>query len=194
MILPMGHWVLESACAQLALWASRPETAHFTMAVNVSATQLSQAGFIDEVSAILNATGANPRQLKLELTESVLLSNLESIIEKMIALKAMGVGFSLDDFGTGYSSLLYLKRLPLDQLKIDRSFVRDILTDHNDAVIAKTIVALAQSLGLNVIAEGVETEAQRDFLASSGCPAYQGYFFSRPLPIDEFEKLVQRAA
>jgi EAL domain-containing protein (putative c-di-GMP-specific phosphodiesterase class I) len=143
------------------------------------------------VLEVLKTTGANPSRLKLELTESLLVANVDEVIEKMFALKAKGVGFSLDDFGTGYSSLSYLKRLPLDQLKIDMSFVRDVLSDPNDAAIAKTIVALAQSLGLGVIAEGVETEAQRDFLASSGCHAYQGYFFSRPLPLGKFEEFVQ---
>jgi len=130
--------------------------------------------------------------LKLELTESLLVENVQDIIEKMFALKAKGVGFSLDDFGTGYSSLSYLKRMPLDHLKIDQSFVRDVLSDPNDAAIARTIVALAQNLGLGVIAEGVETEAQQEFLASAGCHAYQGYFFSRPLPIDDFEEFAQR--
>jgi len=131
--------------------------------------------------------------LKLELTESLLITNVEAVIEKMFALKAKGVGFSLDDFGTGYSSLSYLKRLPLDQLKIDQSFVRDILSDPNDASIAQTIIALARGLGIGVIAEGVETEAQRDFLAESGCYAYQGYFFSHPLPVGEFELFAQPA-
>jgi predicted signal transduction protein with EAL and GGDEF domain len=188
LILPLGHWVLETACTQLALWAARPDMAHLTLAVNVSAHQFRLPDFVDQVLAVLNNTGANPYRLKLELTESLLVDNVQDIIDKMVALKTRGVGFSLDDFGTGYSSLSYLKRLPLDQLKIDQSFVRDVLTDPNDAAIAKTVVALAQSLGLGVIAEGVETEAQRDFLASSNCHAYQGYFFSRPLPIAEFEE------
>ena len=192
LILPLGHWVLETACAQLALWAIRPEMAHLTLAVNVSAQQFRQTDFVDQVLAVLGSTGANPQRLKLELTESLLVHDVQEIIEKMVALKAKGVGFSLDDFGTGYSSLSYLKRLPLDQLKIDQSFVRDILTDSNDAAIAKTVVALAQSLGLGVIAEGVETEAQRDFLAASGCHAYQGYFFSRPLPLEGFEQFARQ--
>ena len=191
LILPLGQWVLETACAQLAAWAQRPELARFTVAVNVSALQLRQRDFVDQVLAVLQRTGADPHRLKLELTESLLVSNIEDVIEKMFALKAKGVGFSLDDFGTGYSSLSYLKRLPLDQLKIDQSFVRDIHVDPNDAAIARTIVALADSLGLGVIAEGVETKAQRDFLSSSGCHAHQGYFFSRPLPIDEFEQFAQ---
>ncbi|MDP2029243.1 MAG: EAL domain-containing protein [Thiobacillus sp.] len=192
LILPLGHWVLETACTQLAVWATRPGMAHLTIAVNVSAHQFNQNDFVDQVLTVLNNTGANPQRLKLELTESLLVGNVQNIIEKMFALKAKGVGFSLDDFGTGYSSLSYLRRLPLDQLKIDQSFVRDVLIDPNDAAIAKTIVALAQSLGLGVIAEGVETEAQRDFLASSGCYAYQGYFFSRPLPLESFEEFARQ--
>ena len=192
LILPLGRWVLETACTQLAVWATRPEMAHLTVAVNVSAPQFNQDDFVDQVLAVLKHTGANPERLKLELTESLLVGNVQNIIEKMFALKAKGVGFSLDDFGTGYSSLAYLKRLPLDQLKIDQSFVRDVLIDPNDATIAKTIVALAQSLGLGVIAEGVETEAQRDFLASSGCHAYQGYLFSRPLSLEDFEVFSRR--
>ena len=141
---------------------------------------------------MLDRTGADPQKLKLELTESLLLDDVEDIIAKMMALKAKGVGFSLDDFGTGYSSLSYLKRLPLDQLKIDQSFVRDILTDSNDAAIARTIVALAHSMGLGVIAEGVETEEQRDFLARQSCHAFQGYLFGRPLPVEQFEPTFSR--
>jgi diguanylate cyclase (GGDEF)-like protein len=194
LILPLGHWVLETSCTQLARWAAQPEMAHFTLAVNVSALQFRQSDFVDQVLAVLGSTGANPLRLKLELTESMLADNVEDIIEKMFALKAKGVGFSLDDFGTGYSSLAYLKRLPLDQLKIDQSFVRDVMVDANDAAIAKTVIALAQNLGLGVIAEGVENEAQRDFLASSGCHAYQGYFFSRPLPVAGFEEFAQRVS
>ena len=187
LILPLGQWVLETACMQLAAWGARPEMAHLTVAVNVSARQFRQPDFVDQVLAALENTGADPQRLKLELTESLLVENIQEVIEKMSALKAKGVGFSLDDFGTGYSSLTYLKRLPLDQLKIDKSFVCDVLTDPNDAAIARTVVALAQSLGLGVIAEGVETETQRNFLANSGCHAYQGYFFSRPLPLEAFE-------
>ena len=192
LILPVGQWVLDVACKHLADWAIQPEMSHLTLAVNISARQLNHADFVDQVLMALDHYGANPQRLKLELTESLLVNNVEDIIGKMTALKAKGVGFSLDDFGTGYSSLSYLKRLPLDQLKIDQSFVRDILTDPNDAAIAKMIVVLAESLGLTVIAEGVETEAQRDSLSQNGCHAYQGYFFSRPLPLDEFESFVKR--
>jgi diguanylate cyclase (GGDEF)-like protein/PAS domain S-box-containing protein len=193
LILPLGQWVLNTACTQLAVWASQAEMAHLSIAVNVSAHQFHQPDFVDQVLVCINNTGANPQRLKLELTESVLVSNIEEVIKKMVALKSKGVSFSLDDFGTGYSSLAYLKLLPLDQLKIDQSFVRDVLSDPNDAAIAKTIIALAQSLSLGVIAEGVETAAQRNFLAMAGCHAYQGYFFSRPVPIEAFEALARRA-
>ena len=191
LILPLGHWVLETACAQLTAWAVRPEMAHLTVAVNVSARQFHHADFVDQVLAVLDKTGANPQRLKLELTESLMVDDVEDVIAKMTALKAKGVSFSLDDFGTGYSSLSYLKRLPLDQLKIDQGFVRDILTDTNDSSIAKMVIALAASMGLAVTAEGVESEAQKDFLASHGCHAYQGYLFSRPLPLGAFEAFVK---
>jgi EAL domain-containing protein (putative c-di-GMP-specific phosphodiesterase class I) len=164
--------------------------ADLAIAVNVSIQQFREPDFVGKVLAIIRRTGARPDRLKLELTESVLVDNVQDIIQKMGALKAKGVVFSLDDFGIGYSSLSYLKQLPLDQLKIDRSFVRDVLVDPNDAVIAKTIVALARSLGLGVIAEGVETGEQRDFLAAAGCYAYQGYYFCRPVPVEDFEALL----
>ena len=192
LILLIGQWVLEAACEQLALWATRPELAHLTLSVNVSARQIHQNEFVEQVLAVLSRTGANPKRLKLELTESVLVQDIEGVIAKMSNLKIKGVSFSLDDFGTGYSSISYLKRLPLDQLKIDQGFVRNILTDSNDAAIAKMVVALANSLGLSVIAEGVEMEAQRDFLAGLGCHNYQGYLFSRPLPVHDFEALAAR--
>ena len=189
LILPIGQWVLQEACSQLARWATQPGMNHLSIAVNVSARQFRQADFVDQVLGAMTQTGANPRNLKLELTESLLVQDVAQVIEKMSALKRHGVAFSLDDFGTGYSSLSYLKQLPLDQLKIDASFVRDILVDPNDASIAKTIVALAHSLDLGVIAEGVETEAQRAFLATSGCHDCQGYLFSKPIPPAEFEQL-----
>ena len=188
LIQPLGQWVLETACVQLAAWADHPRLRHARLSVNISARQFRQPDFVEQVLATLGQVGANPLRLKLEITESLFLDDVESAIAKMTALKAKGIGFSLDDFGTGYSSLSYLKRLPLDELKIDQSFVRDVLTDPNDAAIARTIVALTQSLGLSVIAEGVETEAQRDFLRRAGCFAYQGYLFGRPLPIRQFEQ------
>ncbi len=181
MILPLGQWVLQTACLQLAQWSAHAPTRTWVMAVNVSASQFAQSSFVANVAAALAESGADPHLLKLELTESMLVDDMNGVIAKMNQIKAMGVGFSLDDFGTGYSSLSYLKRLPLDQLKIDQSFVRDILTDASDAVIARTIVALGRSLGLKVIAEGVETAAQRDFLIDMGCEAFQGYHFGHPV-------------
>ncbi len=192
LILPLGNWVLETACRQLALWASKPETADLSVAVNVSAHQFKQADFVAQVLAALERTGARAQRLKIELTESMLVTHVEGIIATMNALKAIGVGFSLDDFGTGYSSLSHLKRLPLDQLKIDQSFVRNILLDADDAAIAEMIIGLASSMGLTVIAEGVESQEQRDFLAHLGCHTYQGYWFSRPVPTMEFEALAVR--
>ncbi|GAB3546865.1 EAL domain-containing protein [Noviherbaspirillum agri] len=186
LIMRLGQWVLETACTQLAAWTERPPVSEFSIAVNVSAREFRHPEFVERALAIIKRTGADPGRLKLELTETVLVENLEDTIAKMSTLKAHGVSFSLDDFGTGYSSLAYLKRLPLDQLKIDQSFVRDVLTDANDAAIARTIVALGQTLGLKVIAEGVETEDQRDYLAEFGCHAYQGNLFSRPLPAEQF--------
>ncbi len=186
LILPLGQWVLRTACMQLLDWADDPASAKLTIAVNVSARQFRQIDIVEQVLGILQETGANPQLLKLELTESLLVDDVEDTITKMEQLKAAGLCFSLDDFGTGYSSLTYLKRLPLDQLKIDQSFVRDVLTDPNDAAIARTIVALSQSMGLSVIAEGVENAEQRDYLASQGCFAYQGYHFGKPVPIADF--------
>lgn len=192
MILPIGHWVLETACAKLAIWASQPEMAHLILAVNVSVRQFRQPDFVEQVFSVLDTYGANPSKLKLELTESLFVENVEDIINKMHQLKTKGISFSLDDFGTGYSSLAYLKLMPINQLKIDQTFVRDILDDPNDASIAKTIIALAQSLGLEVIAEGVETQAQRDFLFNNQCHLYQGYFFSRPLPSEDFDAFIHK--
>jgi diguanylate cyclase (GGDEF)-like protein/PAS domain S-box-containing protein len=190
LIRPLGQWVLDTACRQLVAWTSQPAMAALTIAVNVSVCQIQRPDFVAQVLTVIALTGANPRLLKLEITESMLLTDVEDIILKMTALKAQGISFSLDDFGTGYSSLSYLKRLPLDQLKIDRSFVRDVLTDPNDAAIVRTILALGHSLGLSVIAEGVETETQCAFLAGLECHAYQGFLFSRPVRLEEFELLV----
>jgi diguanylate cyclase (GGDEF)-like protein/PAS domain S-box-containing protein len=190
LIIPLGQQVLEMACRQLALWARQGGLADMTIAVNVSAKQFHYPAFVKQVLAILEQTGANPQRLTIELTESMLLEAVDEVVAKMTMLVSKGINFSLDDFGTGYSSLSYLKRLPLYCLKIDQSFVRDILTDANDAAIAGTIVALAQHLGLSVIAEGVETQQQRDLLEQLGCHAYQGYFFSRPLPIADIERYI----
>jgi diguanylate cyclase (GGDEF)-like protein len=184
LILPLGQWVLEAACAQLVAWSARAETRQLTLAVNVSARQFRHPEFSDQILTLLRISGANPYRLKLELTESLLLTDFDDVIVKMSELRSIGVCFSLDDFGTGYSSLSYLKRLPLDQLKIDQSFVRDVLTDSNDAAIARTILTLAHSLDLGVVAEGVETTGQRDFLLASGCKAFQGYLFGKPAPVE----------
>jgi len=187
LILPLGHWVLETACAQLAAWAARPERAHLTMAINVSPLEFQHADFERQMLSLIGKTGVNPNLLKLELTETMLVHDVEATIAKMTSLKAYGLRFCLDDFGAGFSSLSCVKRLPLDQLKIDQSFVRDVLTDPGDAAVANTIIALGKSLGIGVIAEGVETEEQREFLAQNGCHAFQGYLFSRPLPLEAFE-------
>jgi EAL domain-containing protein (putative c-di-GMP-specific phosphodiesterase class I) len=193
LIIPIGHWVLEAACAQLAVWAQRPDRAHLSIAVNVSVRQFRHPEFVDEVVTCVRRSGIRPDRLKLELTESLLVENLDAAIAKMRSLKDMGVRLSVDDFGIGYSSLSYLKRLPIDELKIDRGFVKDILTDSNDAAIASTIIGLCRSLGLEVIAEGVETEEQRAFLARQGCQRYQGYLFCRPLPIAQLDAFMDAA-
>jgi diguanylate cyclase (GGDEF)-like protein/PAS domain S-box-containing protein len=181
LILPLGQWVLHTACQMLARWADDPATADLTMAVNVSAHQLHRPDFVEQVMHVLDATGAPPQRLKLELTESLLVNDVEGTIAKMSELKAVGVRFSLDDFGTGYSSLSYLHRLPLSQLKIDKSFVRDALGGLQGAAIAHTILALGKALKLSVLAEGVETPEQHAFIAGAGCTEYQGYLYSRPL-------------
>ncbi|MCW5654014.1 MAG: EAL domain-containing protein [Hydrogenophaga sp.] len=191
LILPLGQWVLETACEQLAAWADRPQTANLSIAVNVSVRQFRHPDFVDMVMAAIQRTGIRPHRLKLELTESLLADRMEITIEKMGMLKALGVTLSLDDFGVGYSSLSVLKRLPLDQLKIDKGFVADVLTDPNDAAISRAIIALAQSLSLQVVAEGVETQEQRDFLAYQGCDQFQGHLFAKPLPIEALDALLQ---
>ena len=191
LILPIGTWVLECACDQLRRWSASPDTAGWTLSVNVSALQFRQSDFVELVVDTLARHGANPHRLTLELTES-LIYDIDDTLPRMHALKAHGIRFSLDDFGTGYSSLAYLKRLPLDELKIDRSFVRDLLTDPNDATIARTIVSLTRTLGLQVIAEGVETAEQRDELIAQGCLHFQGYFFSPPVPAEGLEASLKR--
>jgi diguanylate cyclase (GGDEF)-like protein/PAS domain S-box-containing protein len=192
LILPIGQWVLETACAHLHTWAEDSSTRDLQLSINVSARQFRQPDFVDQVRVALKNSGAPTNRLKIELTESLVLVDIEDTVEKMQAIKQLGVGFSMDDFGTGYSSLAYLTRLPLDQLKIDRSFVRNLPDNPNDAVIAQTIITMAKSLGLAVIAEGVETEAQRQFLERHGCPTYQGYLFSKPLALAAFEELLNR--
>ena len=194
LILSLGDWVLETACKQIAAWATRKSTADLTVAVNISARQLLNPDFVKGVLQALDRTGANPRNLKLELTESMFVEDLEDVVAKMTELKSRGLRFSLDDFGMGYSSLGYLRRLPLDQLKIDQEFVRDILVDASSSAIAQSIISLGKAMGLSVIAEGVETEQQRDFLARLGCHSFQGFLFSGPVPPEEFESLLPSSA
>jgi diguanylate cyclase (GGDEF)-like protein/PAS domain S-box-containing protein len=186
LIIPIGKWVIETACAQLQQWQQNEQTRNLVLSVNVSAKQFRQADFMAHVTDTIQYYGISPNLLKIELTEGMLLDKVEETITIMNELKEIGISLSLDDFGTGYSSLQYLKRLPLNQLKIDQSFVRDIETDSNDQAIVRTIIAMAHSLNLDVIAEGVETEQQRQFLLDSGCSHYQGYLFSKPVPIDQF--------
>ena len=187
----IGAWVMRETCRQLVNWASSPVLESIHVAINVSAREFRHPEFVADALATLQASGARPQRLTLELTESVLVDKLDEVIATLSALKSTGIGLSLDDFGTGYSSLNYLRRLPLDELKIDQTFVRDVLTDPNDATIVRMVITLGQSLGLQVIAEGVETEAQRAFLAENGCARFQGYLFSRPLPLAEFEAFVR---
>ncbi|WP_310449446.1 EAL domain-containing protein [Sulfuritalea sp.] len=192
LILPIGLWVLETACAQLKTWEGDARTRELQVAVNVSARQFRQPDFVAQIQSVLETSGAIPARLKLELTESMVLEDIEDTIEKMQAIKRLGVNFSMDDFGTGYSSLSYLAQLPLDQIKIDKAFVCSLPGKKNDETITRTIITLGRELAMNVIAEGVETEAQREFLELHGCHAYQGYLFSRPLPLAEFEEFVKQ--
>nr|WP_314547174.1 EAL domain-containing protein [uncultured Massilia sp.] len=194
LIVGIGEWVLQEACRQLVAWAGDPATANLTVAVNVSARQFRQDDFVARLLEILATSGADPRRLKLELTESVLLTDVEDTIARMQSLKGYGIGFSLDDFGTGYSSLSYLQRLPLDQLKIDQSFVRDMLRTPHAASIVQAIVHLSASLGLNVVAEGVECEDQWERLREIGCLSFQGYLFARPMPAQDLAALHERSA
>jgi predicted signal transduction protein with EAL and GGDEF domain len=187
LILLIGNWVLETACEQLKIWAASEDTQHLQLAVNVSARQFRQSNFVSDVITLINETGINPTRLKLELTESMAIDNPKDTIDKMNQLREIGVRFSMDDFGTGYSSLSSLKKLPIEQLKIDKSFVRDISTDADDAVIVQTIIAMAKNMGLKIIAEGVETQEQCLFLKQHGCQHFQGYLFSKAVPIEQFE-------
>ncbi len=193
MILPIGRWVIASACAQLKTWSTSPLTQELVLAVNVSSRQFNQPDFVAEVRQILNESGADPTRLKIELTESIVIDNFAGITAQMLELKNLGISFSMDDFGTGFSSLSYLKRLPLDQLKIDRSFIRELASDPNDAAIVNTIITMGKTLGLHVIAEGVETEEQLQRLTEYGCTSFQGYLFSKPLPLNLFEEFVLKS-
>jgi EAL domain-containing protein (putative c-di-GMP-specific phosphodiesterase class I) len=190
LIISIGAWVLDTTCAQIRKWQDQLLFRNLIVAVNVSAKQFRQPDFVNQVISVVLQHGINPTSLKLELTESLVLDNVEDTIFKMKALKEFGVSFSMDDFGTGYSSLSYLKRLPLAQLKIDQSFVRDITTDHGDRVMVMTIVDLGMNFEVDVIAEGVETEAQFKLLHRYGCASFQGYLFSKPIPVGQFETLI----
>jgi len=187
LILAIGSWVLETACEQLKAWQQNTATHNLLISINISARQFHTETFVAEVKSAVQRHSINPQLLKIELTESILLDEIELTIATMNALKAIGVTISLDDFGTGYSSLQYLKKLPLNQLKIDRTFVCDLVNDKNDRAIASTIIAMAKSLDLDVIAEGVETDEQRKILEYAGCFQYQGYYFGKPVPIEQFE-------
>ena len=189
LIVPIGLWVMDTACAQLKKWEEHVHTRDMTLAVNVSAKQFQQADFVDSISNLVHKHQIDPTRLKIELTESTILDNVDDTTEKMHQLKKLGIFFSMDDFGTGYSSLAYLQRLPLNQLKIDQSFVRDISDDENDATIVRAIISLGINLGLNVIAEGVETAEQRRFLIAHDCFVFQGYLFSKPVPIEGLQAL-----
>ena len=190
LILPIGAWVLETACQQLQLWIESDSTSLLKLAVNVSARQFSQPNFVNQVEALLHKYHFEPSRLKLELTESLVLVDVDDTIAKMNQLKQLGITFSMDDFGTGYSSLSYLKSLPLGQIKIDQSFVRDLVLDKSDELIVRTIIDMSNNFGLNVIAEGVETKEQVEILQRNGCNHYQGFYFGKPVPLKEFEALL----
>ena len=192
LILPIGLWVLQTACAQIKAWSGNPVTRGLQLAINVSARQFRQSNFVAQVQQTLAASSIDPQYLKIELTESLVLDNVSDTVIKMNTLKEMGVSLSMDDFGTGYSSLSYLKLLPLDQLKIDQSFVRNVASDANDAAIVKAIITMGRTFGLHVIAEGVESSEQHEFLDQHGCHGYQGYLFGKPLPIKQFDALISQ--
>jgi EAL domain-containing protein (putative c-di-GMP-specific phosphodiesterase class I) len=197
LILPLGEWVLDTACQQIAVWnhsSACPAAPRLEISVNISARQFYQQSFTRQVLSVLDRTGADPALLNLEITESMLLENIDDSIFKMRELKYHGVRFSLDDFGTGYSSLNYLKRLPFDQVKIDRSFIRDLREDAGSQAITRTVIALGSALGLKVLAEGVETEEQHEMLMDLGCHLFQGYLFGRPIPLDEFKRTWMKEA
>lgn len=192
MIIPIGQWVLEQAVRQLRIWRDDPRYASIGLAVNISQKQFRQASFVADMLRLIDEHAIDARRLDLELTETLIVQDIDDLLRKMTALVERGVRFSLDDFGTGFSSLSHLKRLPLNTLKIDRSFICDVLTDSSSETIVRTVIALGQSMGMTVIAEGVETEAQQQFLLSNGCMQFQGYLFSKPLPLQAFSEFVER--
>ena len=192
LIIPMGQWVLEQAFTQLHAWKDDPLYRDISLAVNISQKQFRQASFVADMLGLIETYAIDVRRLELELTETLIVHDIDDLMAKMAVLVERGVRFSLDDFGTGFSSLSHLKRLPLNTLKIDRSFISDVLTDANSQAIVRTVIAMAQSMGMTVIAEGVETEAQQQFLLSNGCMQFQGYLFSKPLPLASFTAFVER--
>ena len=194
LIMPIGRWVMEMACRQLKAWEDDVLRQHLVLSVNVSAREFASKDYVDQVQRILRRTGAHPGRLKLELTESALATDVEDVITKMHALKQLGLTFSLDDFGTGFSSLSYLRRMPIDQLKIDQSFVRNLARDHNDLSIVRTVISLGQNLAVGVIAEGVEESTQKDILEQLGCIHYQGYLYGKHMSLAEFEATVDHRA
>jgi EAL domain-containing protein (putative c-di-GMP-specific phosphodiesterase class I) len=191
LIVTIGYWVLDKACAQLKTWQGESATKDLMLAVNVSVKQFLQNDFVARVQKIVELHAINPSRLKLEITESLLLKNTENMIIRMNALKSLGIEFSLDDFGTGYSCFQYLKRLPISQIKVDQSFIRDIASNPSDAAIVRTIIAMAHNLKLEVIAEGVETPEQRQLLLDAGCQQFQGYLFGKPVPMDQLELILK---
>jgi EAL domain-containing protein (putative c-di-GMP-specific phosphodiesterase class I) len=191
LIVSIGEWVLKTACARLKLWESNPLTRNLELAVNVSVRQFMELEFVEKTKNIIKQSDINPARLKIEITESMISENIETIIEIIKKLKSLGIKFSMDDFGTGYSSLSNLKRIPLDQIKIDQSFVCDLSTSSQDRSIVRTIIAMAQSLNFEIIAEGVETEEQRNLLIHKGCHNFQGYLFGKPVAVDEFEQMLK---
>lgn len=194
LILPIGIWVLKTACKQLKRWQNDPLTKDLSIAVNISSSQFSHPEFIEQLRHILKKSGINPALLKLELTESLMLHDITGTIEKMEQLKSLGIGFAMDNFGTGYSSLSHLKKLPIDQLKIDQFLMRDIVIDNADALIVKTIIDMTKNLGINVISGGVETEQQFNCLKDFECSAYQGFLFGKPMPLSEFERVIHQSS
>lgn len=187
LVIPIGLWVLQSAALQLRLWENDPGTARLHLAVNISPKQFHQPDFTEQVRRIVNEFQIKPGRLKLELTESMVLMNVDSTVQKMTELRKSGISFSMDDFGTGHTTLAYLKHLPLDQIKIDESFIQDSIKDERDAMIVRAIIGMAENMGFEVIAEGVETEQQKEFLKLNGCPRFQGFLLGRPMPIEELE-------
>lgn len=190
LIVPLGNWVLSEACKQLKIWQSDPQYKHLSLSINVSAKQIWQKDFVKDVKQIIECSGIDFSKLKLEITESVLLGDINDVAQKLNELVDFGLTFSLDDFGTGYSSLGYLKKLPIDELKIDQSFIRDVLIDESDLIMVKSIIDLGKNFNLSIVAEGVENQSHLDLLKKLGCDIYQGYYFNRPVPISEFNALI----